>query len=142
MYTYGEFGAHETDEYFELSELNVKVSGVLLVGTQVLVTDQSTGSTGAAIHVYKSDGTRPSREISAHDLTNPRNIAHLFGRTYVLDVGTVNGVTGDVEGDDSAIRAFDGNERDEAHDIADFPCLLYTSPSPRDRQKSRMPSSA
>ena len=28
--------------------------------------------------------------------------------------------------------------------IADLedPCLLYTSPSPRDRQKSRMPSSA
>ena len=24
----------------------------------------------------------------------------------------------------------------------DRPCLLYTSPSPRDRQKSRMPSSA
>ena len=24
----------------------------------------------------------------------------------------------------------------------DLPCLLYTSPSPRDRQKSRMPSSA
>ena len=27
-------------------------------------------------------------------------------------------------------------------DILDFNCLLYTSPSPRDRQKSRMPSSA
>ena len=29
-------------------------------------------------------------------------------------------------------------------DIApeNIPCLLYTSPSPRDRQKSRMPSSA
>ena len=26
--------------------------------------------------------------------------------------------------------------------IADTNCLLYTSPSPRDRQKSRMPSSA
>ena len=24
----------------------------------------------------------------------------------------------------------------------DYSCLLYTSPSPRDRQKSRMPSSA
>ena len=24
----------------------------------------------------------------------------------------------------------------------ELPCLLYTSPSPRDRQKSRMPSSA
>ena len=30
------------------------------------------------------------------------------------------------------------------HDVMvqDGPCLLYTSPSPRDRQKSRMPSSA
>ena len=27
-------------------------------------------------------------------------------------------------------------------DLAIYPCLLYTSPSPRDRQKSRMPSSA
>ena len=26
--------------------------------------------------------------------------------------------------------------------IENTPCLLYTSPSPRDRQKSRMPSSA
>ena len=26
--------------------------------------------------------------------------------------------------------------------VEDDPCLLYTSPSPRDRQKSRMPSSA
>ena len=27
-------------------------------------------------------------------------------------------------------------------DAGDYGCLLYTSPSPRDRQKSRMPSSA
>ena len=27
-------------------------------------------------------------------------------------------------------------------DLSDNSCLLYTSPSPRDRQKSRMPSSA
>ena len=34
----------------------------------------------------------------------------------------------------------------EAEDAArvaeDYPCLLYTSPSPRDRTRSRMPSSA
>ena len=30
--------------------------------------------------------------------------------------------------------------RDKVEDL--FGCLLYTSPSPRDRQKSRMPSSA
>ena len=28
------------------------------------------------------------------------------------------------------------------HPTRGYPCLLYTSPSPRDRQKSRMPSSA
>ena len=28
------------------------------------------------------------------------------------------------------------------NEYKDMPCLLYTSPSPRDRQKSRMPSSA
>ena len=30
-----------------------------------------------------------------------------------------------------------------AHSVSEFfPCLLYTSPSPRDRTRSRMPSSA
>ena len=30
----------------------------------------------------------------------------------------------------------------ESFGVQVWPCLLYTSPSPRDRQKSRMPSSA
>ena len=30
----------------------------------------------------------------------------------------------------------------QRYDKFKYPCLLYTSPSPRDRQKSRMPSSA
>ena len=30
----------------------------------------------------------------------------------------------------------------EAHLDGDSPCLLYTSPSPRDKRQSRMPSSA
>ena len=34
----------------------------------------------------------------------------------------------------------DGHEREDV--VKDRNCLLYTSPSPRDRQKSRMPSSA
>ena len=33
-------------------------------------------------------------------------------------------------------------DRDEPGNVASYGCLLYTSPSPRDRQKSRMPSSA
>src|SRR5674476_257402 len=46
---------------------------------------------------------------------------------------------------DPAIKpAFAGHEpRGRHRDTSrDTPCLLYTSPSPRDRQKSRMPSSA
>ena len=36
-----------------------------------------------------------------------------------------------------------GKESNTSSRLADYiPCLLYTSPSPRDRQKSRMPSSA
>ena len=27
-------------------------------------------------------------------------------------------------------------------DVENYPCLLYTSPSPRDKRQSRMPSSA
>ena len=41
-----------------------------------------------------------------------------------------------------AIRnAFDIPRRDDMK-LRDYPCLLYTSPSPRDRTRSRMPSSA
>ena len=38
----------------------------------------------------------------------------------------------------------DGNWKDFNNEklVGDKFCLLYTSPSPRDRQKSRMPSSA
>ena len=36
----------------------------------------------------------------------------------------------------------DGAQEDKMEILLDCACLLYTSPSPRDRQKSRMPSSA
>ena len=40
--------------------------------------------------------------------------------------------------------AFDSKNEKQSLEVRlpSFPCLLYTSPSPRDRQKSRMPSSA
>ena len=51
---------------------------------------------------------------------------------------------------DSLRNKFDKLRNDWAEDSAvdfqfknkQYSCLLYTSPSPRDRQKSRMPSSA
>ena len=38
---------------------------------------------------------------------------------------------------------FDGRLKSGQHAVAQYqPCLLYTSPSPRDVEESRMPSSA
>ena len=51
-----------------------------------------------------------------------------FGTAFTISIEAREGVT-------TGISA-----RDRAHTI--LTCLLYTSPSPRDRQKSRMPSSA
>ena len=45
--------------------------------------------------------------------------------------------------DDNAIEeAVKIKESGKATEVIAVTCLLYTSPSPRDRQKSRMPSSA
>ena len=63
-------------------------------------------------------------------------IAHL--REYGLRAGDVDIVPGAAGGP----KALGINGLDQAV-FGDFlPCLLYTSPSPRDRTRSRMPSSA
>ena len=40
------------------------------------------------------------------------------------------------------LRSTPYTSRIEKQGVTAYTCLLYTSPSPRDRQKSRMPSSA
>ena len=47
----------------------------------------------------------------------------------------------DISGAVPVVDAFFTKHADEPQEMLDI-CLLYTSPSPRDRQKSRMPSSA
>ena len=44
--------------------------------------------------------------------------------------------------DIQVIFARDPAARSVAEVVLFYPCLLYTSPSPRDRTRSRMPSSA
>ena len=43
--------------------------------------------------------------------------------------------------DDTVVMIREYGAGTESYELT-LPCLLYTSPSPRDRQKSRMPSSA
>ena len=72
-----------------------------------------------------------------------RNVHAWFGSKHVLedismsfDTGTVTALIGPSGcGKSTFIRTLN-----RMHEF--IPCLLYTSPSPRDRQKSRMPSSA
>ena len=72
-------------------------------------------------------------------LESKRKSIQLFVRTQPdktalaqVDIGLVGG---GVAGADAAVEAVAGDDQVGV-------CLLYTSPSPRDRQKSRMPSSA
>ena len=65
-------------------------------------------------------------------------------RTSVFTVTEAGGTvsTALTEDDNSAPRTFDGNYVLSDGNGAGTDCLLYTSPSPRDRTRSRMPSSA
>ena len=53
------------------------------------------------------------------------------GKSSILDILKLNTEINTIDLDDIVLE-----------ESEDHICLLYTSPSPRDRQKSRMPSSA
>ena len=87
-------------------------------------------------------------EIVADGLNTPWSVAAMPGGGYLVTEkqgaikriwpnGKVNVVTG---GPDAIYTEQQAGLFDVT--IASDSCLLYTSPSPRDRQKSRMPSSA
>ena len=57
-------------------------------------------------------------------------------------VTSISAVAVGAGGGSSSFRAAGGGALGYRNNYSVSPCLLYTSPSPRDRQKSRMPSSA
>ena len=69
-------------------------------------------------------------------LVNSRAQADLYARAGI------DWARGVISADARSTNAYDSLGEAWAQPIAALPCLLYTSPSPRDRQKSRMPSSA
>ena len=60
----------------------------------------------------------------------------------VLGTAPSNPVSGQIYYDSSDNNVYYYNGTAWTSFSGDITCLLYTSPSPRDRQKSRMPSSA
>ena len=68
---------------------------------------------------------------------NSRAINRVFTRKVISDL--VQDGKSDVF--DYVVKRYVENPSEKTHGQL-ISCLLYTSPSPRDRQKSRMPSSA
>ena len=76
--------------------------------------------------------------LNCHEDTHSfRNCRHPF----INASGCLNPELGQL-GDDNAYRRWQARMTTYRRDGTSSRCLLYTSPSPRDRQKSRMPSSA
>ena len=85
-----------------------------------------------------SKGPSTSGERLMWKRVDPQWADHLKTAAAGADViVAVVGLSADLEGEEMprAVEGFSGGDRTSL-------CLLYTSPSPRDRQKSRMPSSA
>ena len=106
-------------------------------GTIDLVVDDMTANTNTQLSTEQVQdivggmlvGTETRIGVS-YDDTNGRI-------NFVVDDMTANTQLTLLDQDNMSSNSATAAARDQTH-----PCLLYTSPSPRDRQKSRMPSSA
>ena len=84
-------------------------------------------------HLNGATARRPASEYKLGDRVG------IFSILYLSDEEVILGLSGGV---DSSVAAALIHRAIGDQLTCVFVCLLYTSPSPRDRQKSRMPSSA
>ena len=81
-------------------------------------------------------GIEPVMQISCRDRNKIALQSDILGAN-ALGIKNILCITGD------SVKAGDQQDSKAVHEFESVRfCLLYTSPSPRDRQKSRMPSSA
>ena len=95
-------------------------------------------ATGSRLGQPPAEGSSgPSGDPAAHrvdgELDETFEDPEVGPQTAAINLNMHNPVQADAYGSPESREAFHGLEHG---------CLLYTSPSPRDRQKSRMPSSA
>ena len=79
--------------------------------------------------------------LETHNVTDPENYSYSWSRSGTLLSETSNAITVSENGIYFVEINYGPNCSGSANTLSNS-CLLYTSPSPRDRQKSRMPSSA
>ena len=78
------------------------------------------------------------------ELPDFSNLEADFAESFNSKQGLIIEVAAIHEGLTANYNNYSAQELEKALEswVEPYPCLLYTSPSPRDRQKSRMPSSA
>ena len=114
-------------------------AGVLDVGAGTLITvgADSVGITAGSTYQYIGTGSGTAAAWQNVSGLAGAGLTHSAG---VLAVGAGNGIT--VNADDVALTTPGTLTAATSNSASGSHCLLYTSPSPRDRTRSRMPSSA
>ena len=102
-------------------------SGILIVEDEPITQRMIAANLERAGHQVRSAGNVPEAEAAIVDM-----LPDLVLLDWVLPDATGVGL----------MRRLRSDLRTRENPIIMLTCLLYTSPSPRDRQKSRMPSSA
>ena len=89
-----------------------------------------------------NDDTQPSDIAPCSHFSASSLVSH-YDQSFAPCVFMTHGSSfTKTNGRDAGVGATEQRGKLENDDLSDTSCLLYTSPSPRDRQKSRMPSSA
>ena len=91
----------------------------------------------------KKSGHSISAGLTSLTLDRDAGIAFALGRNYVNNPNEPSLISDPAQEEATIFKYYKrGSEFVTVPNNATISCLLYTSPSPRDRQKSRMPSSA
>src|SRR5678810_324592 len=125
-----------------MSKLNLNDIVNFQNATIAVVNNNNTSVEAAVENTLSRDGTAPNMMLADLDM-NSNRILNLRDATNAQEAVTLSQLQGqiiNVSFPATIIYVMDGGSLVLTTGIKG--CLLYTSPSPRDRQKSRMPSSA
>ena len=134
------------DDDADLSLLKGKKIAIIGYGSQGHAQAQNLRDSGCEVVIGQRPGG-PNYDLAKSHGFEPVSAAEAAKQGDLVNILLPDEVQGDVYKNDILPNLSPGNLLMCSHGFnvhfgQIVPCLLYTSPSPRDRQKSRMPSSA